>query len=225
MSRFWTLAGLVLLCSGSVCLHASPLTDLIVNGNFEAGNTGFISQYIYQSNLWPEGTYDIGSSPQSFHSLFWSFGDHTSGEGNMMVVNGAPLANSIVWSETVDVLADTNYNLSAWVANVYPANPATLAFFVGNTQIGTTFSAPGVAEWSQFKGSFTGISGQQTISIIDFNTIRYGNDFALDDISLVDPPLADPATTPEPGSIFVVATGLIFIGVTRRNSIRAKFHK
>lgn len=82
--------------------------NLILNGDFEAGNTGFISQYTYVSTtgpsaLQPPYVYAIGTSPSSYHSAWTNFGDHTNGSGNMMIVNGSSngLPAEIVWEQTV----------------------------------------------------------------------------------------------------------------------------
>lgn len=63
--------------------------NLIANPSFSLGNTGFTSSYTYTTNLWPEGTYYIGANPTTYHSSFASCGDHTTGTGLMMIVNGS----------------------------------------------------------------------------------------------------------------------------------------
>lgn len=71
----------------------SAATNLITNGNFSAGNTGFTSEYTYNGvdgfgNL-DEGSYGIVTNPNTIHSLWYGFTDHTTGTNpNMMVVNG-----------------------------------------------------------------------------------------------------------------------------------------
>ena len=71
------------------CNITSPGPNLIYNGDFELGNTGFFSQYIYNNtSLWDEGTYMVGPNPQTYHSHFSSCPDHTTGTGNHMIING-----------------------------------------------------------------------------------------------------------------------------------------
>ena len=61
---------------------AASAAELLVNGNFEDGNTGFYSEYSYSpGNYWPEAVYGVDTNPQNGHGLFSSFGDHTYGEG------------------------------------------------------------------------------------------------------------------------------------------------
>lgn len=201
---FTHLAGAaVLLCAAG--LHA----DGIVNGNFSAGNTGFSSQYVNQSNLVPEGGYFVGTNPRDFHPSFASFGDHTNGLGNMLIVNGAPAENQTVWSETLNLDPNTEYVFSIWAANVYPTSPPALTFSVGNHQVGPAFSVPGLAEWTLFQFDFLSAQGGQSVlSIVDTNTVRFGNDFALDDISLK--PVSN---APEPASFILIGLGLVALSL------------
>ena len=73
---------------------ADPV-NVITNGDFEAGNTGFSSDYTFSpGNIWDPATYDIVSDPNDSHNLATSFGDHTTGDGLMMVIRLAPGRNS-----------------------------------------------------------------------------------------------------------------------------------
>ena len=67
--------------------------ELLTNGTFDDGNTGFQSQYAYAvtHDLYPEGAYDVITNPQADHNLFSAFPDHTPGAdtGLMMVINGS----------------------------------------------------------------------------------------------------------------------------------------
>ena len=69
-------------------------TNLIPNGNFNLGNTGFTSQYFYTSNNTTEGEYYVGTNPSAWYFAHYACGDHTTGNGNMLLVNGSPLANA-----------------------------------------------------------------------------------------------------------------------------------
>jgi hypothetical protein len=81
------------------------------------------------------------------------------------------------------------YRFSVWAANIYKDNPAVLQFKFGDDVIGTmdlsTISPP-LDTWKEFKYDFTRpVGGQVKIQIIDTFVIAQGNDFALDDISLI----------------------------------------
>lgn len=169
--------------------------DLIVNGDFEAGNTGFTSGYTYVANpglyrsgpggMWIEGTYTIDTNPNNDHALWTGFGDHTTGSGNMMIVNGSPTPNTTVWSETIPLSAGT-YTYTAWVANTYPASPANLQLSL-NGSASTTFTPTGNGQWNEWTYTFT-VPSDQNFTIVDMNLALSGNDFALDDISLTRVP-------------------------------------
>lgn len=108
--------------SNFTCLASGA--NLITNGDFELGNTSFTTGYTYSpSDLHTQRTYTVDSNPRNTHELFASYGDHTTGSGKMMVVNGATSAGIIVWQQSVPVSPDTNYILSLWLSSCYAANP------------------------------------------------------------------------------------------------------
>jgi gliding motility-associated-like protein len=159
-------------------------TNLIVNGNFSSGNVGFTSAYTYTTNLWPEATYCIGPNPNAFHANFAACTDHTTGAGNMMVVNGAGTPNTTIWQQNVTVVPNSNYVFSCWLTSVTTASPAMLQFFVNNVQIGPVFQATPVnCNWNMFYNTWnSGTATTATITIKNQNTATSGNDFAIDDL-------------------------------------------
>ena len=162
-------------------------TNFVNNGDFSQGNTGFTSSYIDTNgpgSLWPEGFYSIQSNPNSVHPNFASFGDHTSGTGNMMVINGASSPVNI-WCQTITVTPNTSYDFSAWGASCTPSNPAQLQFEINGTLVGTPLQLPGSnGLWTEFHVVwFSGSNTSITICIHDSQTALSGNDFAIDDIS------------------------------------------
>jgi gliding motility-associated-like protein len=199
-SYSWTPGGattqnLTATTGGTYICQANFLSnDLVLNGDFSLGNTSFTSNYIVPTVpgafglLTNPGTYLITTSPNIAHNNFVPFGDHTTGSGNMMVCNGSAVANDIVWSQTIPVSPNTNYNFSAWVASVYnttPGNEAQLQFSINGSLLGTTYSAPFTAAvWANFSTNWnSGPSTSAVITIVDQNFTAPGaNDFALDDI-------------------------------------------
>ncbi len=158
--------------------------NVIVNGDFSQGNTGFSTAYNYSPNLYPEGNYYIGTNPHNYHANFANCGDHTTGSGNMMIVNGNRTPNQPVWCQDIHVNPNTDYIFSTWITSVHPANPAVLQFSINGVLLGSPFAATStVCQWNEFyevwnSGSNTSI----TICIVNQNTIANGNDFAIDDI-------------------------------------------
>jgi gliding motility-associated-like protein len=162
--------------------------NLVNNGDFSAGNTGFSSNYrdtTGSGSLYPEGFYSVTTNPISVHPGFVSMTDHTTGTGNMMVVNGAGAAVSF-WCQTIPVTPNTYYDFSAWGVTVSGAgNPAILQFSINGTLVGSALDLPtATGTWTEFhvvwySGSNTSID----ICITDQQTALGGNDFAIDDIS------------------------------------------
>ena len=92
--------------------------QLILNGDFEGGTTAasnnFTTAYVPGTGgVWGllsnPGQYAISTSPSNVHNNFASCGDHTTGTGNMLIVNGATAANTNVWSQTAPVVPNQNY--------------------------------------------------------------------------------------------------------------------
>jgi gliding motility-associated-like protein len=164
--------------------------ELVVNGNFSAGTTGFTSAYTPGTGgsygpLSFEGTYAVVNSPAAAHSNFASYGDHTTGNGAMLVVNGASAPGQAVWCQTVAVAPNTNYAFSAWLSTAYFESPAQLLFTINGVPVGNPLLAPAVTgQWVNFYAIWnSGANTSASICITNQNTSVSGNDFALDDIS------------------------------------------
>lgn len=162
--------------------------NLITNGDFSMGDTGFTSDYIYGTGggvglLSNEGQYAIASNAGTTHNQFANCNDHTGG-GNMMVVNASGDASDL-WCQVITVEANTDYFFSAWVTSVTSENPAQLQFSVNGIQLGTPFNAsPSTCNWQQFSSEWSsGATTSAEICIVNTNFTPAGNDFALDDIS------------------------------------------
>jgi hypothetical protein len=223
------------LSAALIAAGSTSATELLANGDFDAGNTGFYSQYAYAPldgsgmNLFPEATYDVSPNAHLDHPAFAAFADHTPGgdRGMMMVINGSPTADAIIWSEG-DVgggapligAGNTDYSFSFWLASVYPASPANLQLWINGAQVqGETFAALGGADhlgqWQQFSYSgVTGDTGLQSISLTNLNLEPNGNDFALDDMSL------NGVAVPEPASWALMLLGFGGLGAMLRASRR-----
>ena len=127
-SYTWTPGGantqnLTTSVAGSYTCTALKIgNDLVINGNFSSGNIGFTTNYIPGNGgayglLTDPGTAAVNNNPSAVHNNFQSFGDHTTGSGNMLICNGSTTANDIVWSQTINLNPNTNYLFSAWVAS------------------------------------------------------------------------------------------------------------
>lgn len=174
---------LLLSCIGRA-VAGNP--ELVLNGGFESGNTGFSSQYGYCSTSGclsaadGESKYAIGSDPSFFHGGFSG-----SMTGAFMVVNGA-LSPLKLWSQTITVEPATIYTFSFESRTIWPGSVPNFEVYINGskklTQSGPSFgSAPQL-----FSFDFnTESSSSITIDIIDINTDFVGNDFGIDNISLI----------------------------------------
>lgn len=200
--RILVVVGFTLLLASASLLSPSPsVADWIVNGDFEDGNTGFSSDYAYvvppgSENIL-EGQYTVWTNPKEVHSKWTSMGDHTTGHGKMLLANGAGDSAAAVWRQEFPFSEGITYEFSAWATGVYPAVPATLAFEVAGMPLGTLQLTQAVPGWRRFSATFTAVtSGPGDFVIRDLSTAAVGNDFALDDISLV--------IIPEPTTAFLL---------------------
>lgn len=211
---------------GGVCSNAA--VNLIPNGDFELGVSGFASDYLLASglpgSLVPEDTFYVGPDPFLYHPSFTSFGDHTTGHGKMLIANGSADITDDVWETTaaIPVTPDTLYYFEAWIASVYPVSPALLSFELdGNISdavvgIGSPGSTTGVWDFR----SFTWDSGPNTsviLSLRNANSAHDGNDFAVDDIFL-GVETSEEGVVPEPATVWsaILLGGLVFRGALRR---------
>lgn len=169
------------------CSGYAPGTESVINSNFDQGNFGFTSAYTFSDNLYPEGTYSVGSNAQNFHPDF--VGNGHGGSGNFMIVNGSTSPNTNVWTEQITVVPNSYYAFSTWVCTVSPAGDvARLQFSINGNQLGEVFSAPPTTnQWLQFYELwYSGNTTAATITILNQNTSGSGNDFGLDDISFCE---------------------------------------
>ncbi len=200
--------------------------NLVVNGDFEAGNSDFTSDYAFSPGAnTDEGQYTVRSNPFPWNSLFISGVDHTSGSGLMYVGNGSAVDGAVVWrSTTIAVAPNTNYFFEAFVTDVccsapFPGNtPSILEFSVSGDSLGTATTNLALAgTWQGLSKEWnSGANTSVTLSLINRNTARAGNDFAIDDIYLGTTSTVLP-TVPEPATIATMLLGLSALAWRRRS--------
>jgi len=194
----------------TVCgLACSPaMGAVIVNGDFEAGNTGFTNDYSYRtvSNSPYAGQYGVTTNSFAW-TQFWNTipGDHTTGAGQFLIVDVGD-TTSALWRQTVTVTANTNYTFSAWLATwtTYPATTVRVA--VDGVTVGT-WGAPSGAQWAEYSASFnSGASTSIVMTITPSTYFQPGADIALDDLRIV----------PAPAGLGAMAVGWILVAKRRR---------
>jgi hypothetical protein len=204
---------------------ASAATNLITNGDFSAGNSGFTTGYNYVAPaaniMYAEGNLTIAANPFSVHNLWVPI----AGSNPMLIANGSPTSNLTIWQESA--IAVTNggkYNFGADVmkvccnADFHGSNsPSTIKFQV---------SADGGATWTDLvnhtttppadagviaplSALYTATSSSISLRAINSINATSGNDFALDNLTFA-------SAVPEPGTWAMLFLGFGAIGLMMR---------
>jgi hypothetical protein len=176
----------------SQCALCEEQVDLIENGDFSSGNTGFASnmQYvtgIFTCPLCPENTYTIGTNAVFHHSGFAGT-DHTNPpSGSFFIANGMGALGSEVWCQTHNVQPQTDYTFVFWTRDVTNnANPHPMAhLYASFNGAWSTDSIVASGGWNSFTTVWnSGTATALEVCIVNNQWQTGGNDFGLDDISL-----------------------------------------
>jgi hypothetical protein len=118
-----------------------PVGNLVVNGDFEKGNVGFASTYLYrdpstatepevEDQYSMEGyptrkIMNLGNGAYTINDyVFWPGWNSwkpcrgRGGIGKFLYTDAATTAGSYVWEQTVNVVAGKTYEFSAWITNI-----------------------------------------------------------------------------------------------------------
>ena len=209
---------------------AAPI-NLVANGDFSLGNVDFVTDYLYSpSTGWPAGVYSIEAQGNPWNGYFVPTGDHTSGSGNMLVVNGidAGVPNT-VWQTTVSGLTQqTDYYFEAYLMNlcctVLTLRGPELSFYANDLRVGIgNTDTSGV--WTSVSTIWnSGGSDSVTLALRNDIALYDGNDFAADDIYFgAESKLgleSQAAVAAEPASLVLLGTGGLLAAVRRRRARR-----
>ena len=190
--------------------------NLLINGNFESETQGFSTDYTYEqpddSIFTGVGEYSIVTNPATaFTNPYSSYGDHTTGSGKMLFVDGTNAGD--FWRESRSLAANTTYSFTYFITGADATNLSHIAFTVNGSTVGAGFAISaqgGGTGWQEVTDSFTTSSkGAYTVALSDLDGVAEGNDFTVDDLSLVMSKPGAPDTTPPvvtaPTSVMVVA--------------------
>jgi hypothetical protein len=184
---------LLLAANSTIAGPAKP--NLIVNGDFSAGNKGFITDYHYDSNVEADGYCCVSGDPHDCHPGGANMPDHTNGKGLMLVVNGSSTPQAAFWEQKVNVAPNRKFTFALWAATwsestTFPdgsagdVSPARIIVYINGTALNKPFSlSERDGRWTKLVAKWS--SGDATtadIRVVDENLESFGNDFAVDDI-------------------------------------------
>lgn len=177
---------LLVACLSAACNVVIAQTNLISNGGFEQGATGFGTDYTY-TNTTPEydGYYMITTNPHLFNGGFCSLANHTTGGSYMMVVDGSEITSQRFWYNSVPVAPFTSYTFSFWSNRLDSYDAPVIEVKINGVSV-LVQNLPTTCTWVQ--GHITWNSGNNTTALIELHSLSsssIGNDFAIDDISFV----------------------------------------
>ncbi|HMC96121.1 MAG TPA: hypothetical protein VKG92_00565, partial [Flavobacteriales bacterium] len=163
------------------CQVTYPTGNLVTNGNFSSGNTGFSTQFNYNNTLTTDGNYWIGSNAAAYHPQWIG-----TGNGQFLLVNAGWMQPGWrFWCQTLPVCPGQTYTISFRAMSLAATNPPTLAWFVNNNWTGDDLIPPSAqATWQTLSTSWTAPVG---VTSADFcvqvsSGWGVGNDFGIDDI-------------------------------------------
>ena len=215
---------LTLVCATLLsCSYAHG--NLIVNGDFEAGATGFLTDYAQDANVSAVRTYTVSDTVPNG----WApgFGDHTSGSGLMAIYNASTDATDVAWQQSVDLVAGALYEFSFWATALTESiRPGTspiirVSFGTNFKALTRTFRDIAVDDfWQQRAFRFAApTTGSFDLSLLDTRGVASGDDFALDDLSLVRTDVV--VAVPEPSLLYLLVLGIILLSFMHRTHNRA----
>lgn len=211
--------------SGSTSADASNAntiviaSNLISNGDFQLGNTGFTTSYTYSvvPNIEP-GLYAVPTRANDVHSYWTSQYDHTFGNssGKYFVANGSSNSSDVVWQSTsgITVKAGQAYRFEAYLMSLIGGNPVSVHYPIvkfqlgdgatwvdlGTSNVSWTINESGIWHLIYADGQFSN-DGTYYIRFLNMQTNASGyNDLGVDDIYFglrgAAPSASNPGTNP-----------------------------
>jgi hypothetical protein len=201
------------LCSAAVATCAlmagtqsmAATIELIENGGFEAGNTGFTSDFTNSGGFFP-GLAQVSVLTGNFFGLT----AHTGSA--FLAVNGGNVAGAFpsVWAQDVDLVAGVEYALSFQLGgtSTAPTPVGELSVQLDGVEL-LKAAAPDSATYLSFGKTFTAAStGSFTLEFVEESLGFGGNDYGLDEISLTFEDNAVVSAVPLPAGGLLLLSGL-----------------
>lgn len=159
-----------------------PSGELVTNGNFGGGNTGFNTQFTYNSNITTDGTYWIGTNAAAHHPQLLG-----TGNGPFLMVNAGWMhAGWTPWCQTIAVCPGQTYTLSVRLMSLASQGPPVLDWMVDGVSLNLPMQTGAQATWTTFTNTWTSGPAQTSASIcLQIGSgFGVGNDVGIDEVSI-----------------------------------------
>ncbi|MDI1315971.1 lamin tail domain-containing protein, partial [Flavobacterium sp.] len=182
--------------------------NLLVNGDFESGGAGVGFQTNYFLPVAPGNSvprnYNILNDSFTMNTVNFSHAfDYPSGTGKMMVVDGSGSPNDKVWEllngASIGVVSGRTYEFTYYIRSISGTNNNANSAIIdvktnGTSSIPQLMSGPSIcpvgnpSPWTKVVYRWTASTNNAQIWLVDTQTFGggTGNDFALDNLSLID---------------------------------------
>ena len=191
-------------CIGSACSILGK--NLVVNGEFDDGNTGFASDYTFAPYpTWGSGGqygyYSVvpDNTMQNVYGLWAGVERNDPINGSFLAADpsGATGSNDDLWRQTVNVCPSQDYVFSAWAKNIFTLDygevepDPNFSFYINGVLLpGASFTIPqqttaDAGVWIQVSGLWnSGTATTAELRITNNVSGTEGNDMAIDGIYL-----------------------------------------
>ena len=221
----------LLLAVAAMLTPGAARANLVLNGDFSGNYANFLSDYTqiptnHTYYTTPPDYAVITNAATSFTNGYLSFGDHTTGSGNMLFFDGNGFSYDI-WRQAVTLAANTNYVFSFYATTPDGGTPAgsdlaSLAVRLNGVALGagTVITGQGGSGWQLVSRAFTtAAAGSYTLAIYDLNGEPADNDDVIDDIDLEQ---VGTPSVPEPASWAFMVAGFGVAGRALRRAGRRR---
>jgi len=150
--------------------------NLVVNGDFEQGDTGFNTTYVNVGSIGTCGSYIVAP-------FGWASSVGSLSEGNALQINAdcsAPFTE--FWSQSINVKPNTNYKLGFSIKH---GNPATVSYSINGGALTGNFAT--TANWVSKQSIInSGSSTSLLVKLFETSGAPNSADFIVDDIFLIE---------------------------------------
>lgn len=160
--------------------------NLIHNADFSLGNEGFSSQY--EANSTTAGGYIIGTIGTELFPEAETCVDHTSRDGNMMMVKLSNTTNLDIWCQEVAVQTNRTYHFAAYATKFRNDDPPIIEVTINNERLSSRTLGPFACSWQNIYGNWASQNNTQATICLraSDDDIGTSNHLALDDIGFYE---------------------------------------